>query len=71
MTTVIMLTLWATAISGWATAYHFYTAASHNSPPSTNFVIRCVIAAAISLAIGTSLLSAINNVSAFHGAFGF
>lgn len=70
MTTVIMLMLWATAFAGWLTALHLYTAGRKNMSPNTDFIIGCIIAAVVSAMVGTLLLSALNNVSGFHSAFG-
>lgn len=57
MTHILLLSMWAIAISAWYTAFYFYRAGQKGVSPDMNVVFRCVIATGLSLFIGCVVYS--------------
>lgn len=69
MTTITMFAIWAVAISGWYTAFHFYSCATAGVKPNMNVLKYAIIASVIGLALGCISLAAMNTIGAYHAAF--
>lgn len=57
MTHILLLSMWAIAISAWYSAAYFHRCASTGIRPDTTVVIKCISATGISLFIGTVVYS--------------
>lgn len=57
MTHVLLLAMWAIAISSWFTSLYFYKCASDGVHPDMSIVLKCVAASGLSLFIGCIIYS--------------
>lgn len=57
MTHILLLAMWAIAISAWYTVWYFYRCAVRGTPPDTGIVLRAIIATGLSLFIGCVMYS--------------
>ena len=64
-----MFAIWTVAISGWYTAFHFYTSANAGVKPDMRILKYAIISSVIGLALGCISLAAMNTISAYHAAF--
>ena len=53
MNTFLLLTLWTASLTGWGTVLYMYACGIKSVNPNYVYVIRALIAAIISLALGT------------------
>lgn len=57
MTHILLLSMWAIAISAWYSAFYFYRVGIAGKQPDMGVVLKCVIASGLSLFIGCVVYS--------------
>lgn len=61
MTTIVLLTMWTAALTGWANVLYFYSCGVKGTKPNYSMTVKSLVAAIVSLAFGTIVHSLIQS----------